>query len=120
MYRQFFKHAILLLLVFFSFIPAMKCYAYGIESYNTKSFESRFLKISDDKYYTHPGSIYIASDSIYFCFDGQFLPVSNVECDDEGVFIRAGGFMVRGQCPICQYPITPWGLCSNPDCPTKE
>ncbi len=82
------------------------------------TFENQFETVSDDKYYVKSGTVFVSSQEIFLCFGEQLIPVTFVECDEYGVFVRRNAFK-WGQCSICHWPLTPWGTCSNSACPTK-
>ena len=70
---------------------ANKTFAYSHDSY-MDTFDNQFEKVSDDKYYVKPGSIFVSAEEIFLCCEGQLLPVTWVECDEGGVFIRSEAF----------------------------
>lgn len=76
-----------------------------------------FEKVIDDKLYIKAGTIHVGSEGIFLCINGQLVPIPQIEADGEGVFMRNVGWP---RCPICNYPLTPWGTCSNPDCATNK
>ena len=80
--------------------------------------KEEFEKISEDKLYVKPGTIFVSSDAIFLCFKGQLIPITLIECDEDGIFVRYNSFK-WGLCPICGYPLV-WGVCVNPDCPSKR
>ena len=91
---------IALMIVFLSCF--FMCNSFGSYSSDSSSiiFENQFEKISGDKLYVKPGTIFVSSETIFLCCGGQFLPVAHVECDEEGVFVRSSAFK-WGQCPLC-------------------
>ncbi len=113
---RIFKNVVLLLICVGCFCSS-KTFAYNYESC-FETFDNQFEKVSEDKYYVKPGSIFVSSEEIFLCCEGQLLPVNFVECDEGGVFVRSNAFK-WGQCPVCKWPLTPWGTCSNSNCPTK-
>lgn len=78
---------------------------------------SALEKVIDDKLYVKAGTVHVAPEGIFLCINEQMIPISQIEADEEGVFIKFVGWP---RCPLCKYPLTPWGTCNNPDCPTNK
>jgi|GEM_PF-6983428 len=85
--------------------------------YPLNDFEKQFEKVSNDKYYVKPASIYISSDHIFLCCQGQLIPIPHIECDEEGIYIPSCAIQ-WDTCPICHCPLL-FGFCINSKCPTK-
>ncbi len=96
---------------------ANKAYADSCDC-SISSFENQFEKVCNDKFYVKPGTVFVSSQGIFICIQGQPFPVTQLGCDDSGVFIQSNDFK-WGTCPACGWPLTPWGTCPNSDCATK-
>lgn len=94
-----------------------KALAYSSHSH-IDAFEDQFEFVSEEKFYLKEGGIFVSANEIFVCCGDLLFPVSLVEADELGIFVRAEGFKY-GRCPVCNWPLTPWGTCGNPNCPTK-
>lgn len=113
---NFFKNAILMFLCLGCFCMSTS-FANNYD-YSLDAFENRFEEASDDKYYVNPETIVVSSEAIFWCYEGHFIPITSVEYDEFGVFLRPSATK-WGLCPRCGYPLA-WGFCVNPDCPSKR
>lgn len=72
--------------------------------------ESAFEKIEDDKYYVKPGNVWVSPNAILLHVEGQLIPISSLECDAEGIFVRgANESLIR--CSKCKSLLLPSGVC---------
>lgn len=51
---------------------------------------------TDDKFYVEPGTVHVAPNGIFLNLDGNFIPVSSVSADEEGIYVL--GFDVSTVC----------------------
>jgi len=93
-----------------------KAFSYTHSNSERPTYESPFIKITEDKHYIKPGSIVFSDDGLFLVMHGHLIPINCVETDAAGVFIPLVGYPY-GTCPNCHRPLTPGGTCLNPRCP---
>lgn len=80
---------------------------------------SSIAKTNGDKIYLNSGTIQIQNNEMFLCVDNDFIPLSHLEKDDEGIYFKLDEISTiwgAAICPYCNYPIVA-PFCVNPNCP---
>lgn len=114
--RKFFLSKAIFFALFLCFFSANGSYALGNTEPSKISMEDIFLKNVDGKLYVKDGIVHVSPEGIFLCVKGSMIPISQIEADEEGVFVRCGGDKNWPRCPGCGLPLVA-GVCMNLSCP---